>query len=92
MMDNKKMDDMMDMTGAAVEELNLSLAKEEQWMDVMMMSVIDNLDVTTSTCRCDNIGYIGGEVEDESGLVEWEDGTLFEGLHFEDWVEKRWKP
>ena len=75
MMDNEEMDMMMDMTGAVldVEELNLSLAKEEQLLDVLMMSVIDNQGVTISTSGDNNIGYIGGEVEDVSGLEGWED-------------------
>ena len=51
MMDNEEMDEMMDVTGAVVdmEESNLSLGKEEHWMDEMMMSVIDNLGVIETT-------------------------------------------
>ena len=91
-MDNEEMDVMMDMTEAVVDvdELNLSLAKDEQWLDVLMMSVIDNQGVTSvtiSTSGDDNIGYIGGEVEDVSGLEGWEDETLLKGLLLEDWVE-----
>ena len=51
MMDNEEMDKMMDVTGAVVdmEESNLSLGKEEHWMDEMMMSVIDRLGVLEAT-------------------------------------------
>ena len=90
MMDNEEMDEMMDVTGAVVgmEESNLSLGKEEHWMDEMIMSLTDNLCVTTSTLRCGNIGYIWGEFDNVSELTEWQDDTLFQGLHFEDWVEQ----
>ena len=37
MMDHEEMDQMMDVTGSVVdmEESNLSLSKEEHWMDVV---------------------------------------------------------
>ena len=56
MMDNEEMDMMMDMTGAVleVEEMNLSLSKEEQLLDVLMMLVIANQDVTISTSGDNN--------------------------------------
>ena len=88
-MDNEEMDDMKDVTGAVVDinEPNLSLGKEEHWMDEMMLSVIDWPVVLEAKLRGGNIGYIGGEFDDVSELEEWQDDTFFQGLHFEDWVE-----
>ena len=90
MMDHEEMDKMMDVTGAVVdmEESNLSLSKEEHWMDELMLSVMDRPEVMEATLNSGNIGYIGGGFNDVSEVEEWQDDTFFQGLSFEDWVEQ----
>ena len=90
MMDHEEMDKMMDVTGAVVdmEESNLSLSKEEHWMDELMLSVMDRPEVMGATLNSGNIGYIGGGFNDVSEVEEWQDDTLFRGLSLEDWVEQ----
>ena len=66
MMDHEEMDKMMDVTGAVVdmEESNLSLSKEEHWMDELMLSVMDRPEVMEATPNSVNIWYKGDGFND----------------------------
>ena len=77
------MDKMMDVTGALVcmEESDLSLGREEHFMDVIIEAVMVQPEMMDATSN------ISGRREMMTEQEDWPEDTIFQDKNFEEWVE-----